>query len=278
MRKPIFQRGLSLETRLFYGILASILLLVADGMLGRMQDVRSVVQTVVAPVQFAATLPATLLEISAKRIDSQEKLLQEKQALVNTVLALQAENQRYQTLATENQQLRALLEAPLRVELAKTIAQVITAEMNPYEHRLKINKGSLQNVHINQPVIDDQGIVGQVVDTALNTSSLLLITDLAHAIPVRVLRNNLTFIASGTGRLDRLQLEHVPLTADLQVGDTLISSGLGRVFPAGYPVGTITAIDYADYLPFAEVTVTPSAKLDRLKYILLLGGVDGSAH
>ena len=99
---------------------------------------------------------------------------------------------------------------------------------------------------------------------------MLLISDVTHAIPVRIERNNVRFIAVGDGSLDSLQLQHVPHSADIEEGDVLVSSGLGEVFPEGYPVGTITKIIRNESRPFAEVTATPFAKLDRIKYLLLL--------
>ena len=138
-----------------------------------------------------------------------------------------------------------------------------------------INKGAIDGVYLSQPVIDDKGIVGQVMEVGSTNSRVLLIADVTHAIPVRALRNDIRFIATGSGALNELYLEHVPHSVDIKAGDVLISSGLGKIFPEGYPVGTVKEVRRDESRPFSIVTVTPMAKLDRLKYLLLLWADEG---
>ena len=101
-------------------------------------------------------------------------------------------------------------------------------------------------------------------------SRVLLIADVTHAIPVRVARNNVRLIVSGSGSLDELLIQHVAHSSDLKIGDILLSSGLGNIFPEGYPVATITSIIRDESRPFSQVRAKPIAQLDRLKYLLLL--------
>jgi rod shape-determining protein MreC len=119
-------------------------------------------------------------------------------------------------------------------------------------------------------VINDQGVIGQVLHVGSTTSRVLLITDSSHGIPVRVLRNDLRAIASGSGELDKLELRNLPRNTDVQVGDLLVTSGLGGRFPEGYPVATVTRSDYVEGKPFAQVEAKPLVALDRLRYLLLL--------
>ena len=118
--------------------------------------------------------------------------------------------------------------------------------------------------------MDENGVVGQILHVGSTNSRVLLIADLTHAIPVRVARNNVRLIVSGNGRLDTLVINHVPHSSDIRVGDLLVSSGLGKVFPQGYPVARINAIEHDESQPFATISAEPVAKLDRLKYLLLL--------
>jgi rod shape-determining protein MreC len=178
--------------------------------------------------------------------------------------------QQYDVIAKENAQLRELLQAPVRLSSKKMVAELMAVDKNPYSQQVVINKGAIDGVYPSQPVLDDKGVVGQVMEVGSTNSRVLLIADVTHAIPVRSLRNDIRFIATGSGALNELYLEHVPHSVDIQEGDTLISSGLGKVFPEGYPVATVTQVVRDESRPFARVIVTPLANLDRLRHLLLL--------
>jgi rod shape-determining protein MreC len=272
--KPIFNRGPSLESRLMIVVVLSLALLVSDGLYGLFTPVRSVLTTLVSPIQYIASVPASLLNASSNRIISQEQLIEENDLLIQQMMALQADNQRYQSLLAENEQLRKLLDAPVQTAQPKTVAELMAVDNNPYSLQVLINKGSLSGVYNSQPVIDDQGIVGQIVDVAQTTSRVLLVSDLSHAIPVRILRNNLRLIANGSGELNALNVRHVAHSADIAEGDILVTSGLGNIYPEGYPVAIIATVVRDEGQPFATVTATPLARLDRLRYLLLLGRVN----
>jgi rod shape-determining protein MreC len=150
------------------------------------------------------------------------------------------------------------------------VAELLSVDSDPFSHQVLINKGALDGVYNGQPVINDQGVIGQVLHVGSTTSRVLLITDSSHGIPVRVLRNDLRAIASGSGELDKLELRNLPRNTDVQVGDLLVTSGLGGRFPEGYPVATVTRSDYVEGKPFAQVEAKPLVALDRLRYLLLL--------
>lgn len=269
--KPIFNRGPTLESRLLIVVVLSLGLLISDGLYGVFKPVRSLLITIVSPVQYIASLPAVMLDASSDRIISQEQLIAENDKLVQQLVALQADNQRYQSLLAENEQLRKLLGAPLQNDLPKTVAELMAVDNNPYSLQVLINQGSLNGVFNAQPVIDDQGVVGQIVDVAQTTARVLLVSDLSHAIPVRILRNNLRLIANGSGELNLLNIKHVSHSTDIAEGDILVTSGLGNVFPEGYPVAVVSQIKRDEGRPFALVKAIPLARLDRLRYLLLLG-------
>jgi rod shape-determining protein MreC len=113
-------------------------------------------------------------------------------------------------------------------------------------------------------------LFGQVVEVARFTSRVMLLVDAAHAVPVQVNRNDIRSIAAGTGSMDRLELEYVPITADIREGDLLVSSGLGGHFPRGYPVGEVVSVVVDPTLPYAQVTARPLAALDRSRHVLLV--------
>ena len=150
------------------------------------------------------------------------------------------------------------------------MAELIGMDPNPFTHRIIINKGERDGVVLGQPVLDARGLMGQVVELMPYTSRVLLLTDTTHSIPVQVNRNGLRAIASGTGNPERLELRHVADTADIKVGDLLVSSGLGQRFPAGYPVATVKEVIHDSGQPFAIVRAVPTAALNRSRYLLLV--------
>ncbi|MGH7461879.1 MAG: rod shape-determining protein MreC, partial [Longimicrobiales bacterium] len=133
-----------------------------------------------------------------------------------------------------------------------------------------INKGQREGAYDGQPVVDAGGVVGQLVHVGPFSSTVLLISDPSHALPVQVNRNGLRAVAVGSGQDNALLLEYLPTNSDIREGDLIVSSGLGRRFPSGYPVGNISAIKLEPGEPFAKVTVTPSARLGRSREVLLL--------
>lgn len=173
-------------------------------------------------------------------------------------------------LKVENQRLRLLLNSPLRTDEYKKIAEVLTAETDVYRKQVVINQGQRDGAYVGQPIIDEKGIVGQLISVGENTSRVLLLTDVTHSIPVQVLRNDVRLIASGTGRNDELSLDHVPRSVDIVKGDLLVTSGLGGRFLEGYPVAIVESVSRDGQNYFATVTAKPLASIERLRYVLLL--------
>ena len=266
----IFTRGPSLNIRLTLALVLSVTLIFVDHKLDGFKSTRVYLNSLMSPLQYIANLPGLLLSESAQRLTSQEQLLAENQKLNNQLLLLSEKLQQFDVISKENAQLRELLQAPVRETSRKMVAELMAVDKNPYSQQVVINKGAIDGVYLSQPVLDDKGIVGQVMEVGSTNSRVLLIADVTHAIPVRSLRNDIRFIATGSGALNELFLEHVPHSVDIQEGDTLISSGLGNVFPEGYPVAKVTQVVRDESRPFARVIVKPLANLDRLRHLLLL--------
>ncbi len=266
----VFARGPTLFTRLCIVLMLSILAMIIDTKVDKVATVRTYLTSLVSPLQYIADLPGAILDWSATSVTSRTTLINENARLNNQIALMNEKLQRFQVLKQENENLRSLLDAPVKSDMYRMIAELMAVDNNPYTHQIVIDKGAIHDVYLGQSVLDDTGIVGQVIEVGTTNSRVLLLSDITHAIPVRVNRNNIRLVASGTGSLTELTLEHVPHSADLQVDDLLVSSGLGNVFPAGYPVGVIKNIIRDESQPFAKVTVMPSAQLDRIKYLLLL--------
>ncbi|MFW8591793.1 rod shape-determining protein MreC [Glaciecola sp. 2405UD65-10] len=266
----VFARGPSLFTRLLIVIALSSVAMVVDTKVENISSLRTYLTSLVSPLQYIADLPGEALDWSASRFTSRQALLEENAKLTSQMTLMNEKLQRFVVLQQENENLRSLLDTPVRSDMHRMIAELMAVDNNPYSHQIVINKGAIHDVFEGQSVLDDTGIVGQIVEVGTTNSRVLLISDITHAIPVRVNRNNVRLVASGDGSLSELRLEHVAHSADLIEGDMLVSSGLGKVFPEGYPVGFIKTIVRDESKPFATVKITPSAQLDRLKYLLLL--------
>jgi len=182
--------------------------------------------------------------------------------------------------AEENARLRGLLGAAERGGLDVQLAPILDVDLDPTRQRLMLNAGTRNGVRRGQAVIDAGGLVGQVIEATPTTAVVLLLTDPDHAVPVAVARTGVRLIVYGTGRSDVLELRNVPLSSDVQVGDVLITSGLGGRFPAGFPVGTIASLRPDDSRAFLVGDVDAAAQLDRGRDVLLLRerpGAPGSA-
>lgn len=266
----IFTRGPSLNIRLALALAMSVMLIVLDFKLDAFSTTRVFLNSLVSPVQYLANLPGQLLNASAQRLTSQQALIEENEQLTNRLLLQNEKLQRFEALEQENIELRRLLDAPVRQNMRKMVAELMAVDNTPYSQQIVVNKGAIDGVYLGQSILDERGIVGQVMEVGTTNSRVLLISDVTHSIPVRSIRNNSRFIASGSGAIDELYLTHVAHSADIREGDVLVSSGLGEVFPEGYPVAEVTQVIRDESRPFAQVTIAPQALLNRLKYLLLL--------
>jgi rod shape-determining protein MreC len=266
----MFSSGPSLPNRLALTLLLSVALILFDHKFDGFGTTRVYLNSLVSPLQYLANLPGQLLNASASRFVSHERLFNDNAKLTHDAVVMNGQLQRLTFLQQENDRLRSLLNSPVQDNTSKIVAELMAVDNNPYSHQIVINKGAINGVFEGQPVLDAKGIAGQIMQVSSTNSRVLLIADVTHAIPVRVARNNVRLIASGSGSLDELLIQHVAHSSDLKIGDILLSSGLGNIFPEGYPVATITSIIRDESRPFSQVRAKPIAQLDRLKYLLLL--------
>jgi rod shape-determining protein MreC len=178
--------------------------------------------------------------------------------------------QRLAALEAENIRLRELLDASFEVGEKRLIAELMSVNLDPFQHQIVINKGTLDGVFPGQPILDAEGVMGQIVHAGPYTSTAVLITDTSHAIPVQVNRNGLRSIAIGSGTINRLELPYIPNNSDILPGDLLITSGLGGRFPPGYPVAKVGAVQHDPGRSFAQVIAEPLAQLNRSREVLLV--------
>ncbi len=257
-------------------VVASIILISVDHLSNLLDGVRSALTVLVTPVFVAADFPNRTVTGVQDLIATRDDMAQRIIDLENELLLLQAKTEKMASLTSENNRLRALLGSAAKLQDNVLVAELIGVDPDPVKHEVIIDKGTRDDVFVGQPVLDAEGLMGQVIEAGPFTSRVLLISDPTHAVPVQIVRSNLRLIAQGSGASRQLQLMHVQSTADIEVGDLLVSSGLGNRFPVGYPVGVVTRIDYDPGKPFADVTAAPAALLDRTRHVLLVFTDDGA--
>jgi rod shape-determining protein MreC len=239
--------------------------------------VRQALSVVVYPVRVAVDLPFRAWQSVRDRLAEREALIAENRQFKRERLETEFRLQRLAVLETENARLRELLDSTARVGSRALVAEILAVDLDPYRQRFDLNRGLVDGVYVGQALIDAQGVVGQVVRVGPLTSEAVLITDADHAVPVSVNRNGLRTIAVGTGDSTRLSLPYLTNNADIEVGDLLVSSGLGGVFPAGYPVGRVVEVRRQPDQAFSEVIAEPVSALDRDREVLLVwDAVDGA--
>jgi rod shape-determining protein MreC len=248
----------------------SAVLITLDGTTRLLEPFRSMIGTLVSPLQVMAEVPYLLADEVGEVASTHESLRARNAELERRILELTQVSQQYLSLRTENERLRALLGSRARLPAEVMVAELVAVVPTPNTHQVIIDKGSDSGITLGQAVLDAQGLFGQVVEVDRFTSRVLLIVDESHAVPVQVNRSGVRSVAAGTGDLDHLVLENVPVTADIQEGDLMESSGLGGRFPRGYPVGIVTSVVIDDSSPYAAVEVRPLAALDRSRHVLLV--------
>lgn len=256
--------------RLLAYLAISVGLIVADHRGGWLDQVRAHASLAMQPVWWLAGLPSRLGRSVREDAVTRALLSEDNHRLRNELLVVNARLARLQADAAENARLRALLGAAGSGRLEVQLAPILDIDLDPVRQRLVLRAGSRDGVHQGQTVIDAGGVVGQVIQTAPATAVVLLLTDVDHAVPVMVARTGVRLVAFGQGRSDTLGLPNVPLSSDVRVGDELVTSGLGGRFPAGFPVGTITALQPDDSRAFLVGAVAPAAQIDRGRDVLLL--------
>ncbi len=247
--------------------------MVADFRYDRLDQLRSTLAYPIYPAQLLAEIPHNVADWLLTNINSYTHLLTQHAQLNEELLELQGRMLRFNALAEENTQLRAQLGASLRVGERVSLAEITNADFSPYSQHIWINKGSRGGVSLGQAVIDAHAIMGQITEVTPFRAKVTMITDPMHAIPVRVLRSGLLTVAKGTGRVDSLELPFLPNSADISVGDLLISSGLGGRYPADYPVARVTQIDQ-DSTGAPVVYAMPLAKLAQSRDVMLVWQID----
>jgi rod shape-determining protein MreC len=269
---PFFKTGPTPLARLLIFSALSFAFLVADVRFNYLESLRQIAAVIVYPLQRIATAPANI----ARRIGDfftthgslrEDNAQLKRENFENAALLLQLK-----ALQAENRQLRELLAARERLDIDFAVAEVLYAARDPFSRKVVIDRGSQHDVRPGQPVVDDRGLVGQVTRAYPWVSEVTLVTDKGQFVPVQNVRNGLRAVLSGTGSDGALELRFIPLNADFQNGDELVTSGIDGVYPPGLPVARVTNVERRAEEIFARISCAPLAGVSSHTHLLVVSG------
>jgi rod shape-determining protein MreC len=267
---PFFKRGPSPLARFTFFALLSVALLFTDARLRYLAQIREAVSVALYPFERAARAPGSAVARFSDYFIAQSRLIEENEMLRLQTLQLSAQTARVDALTSEVKQLRKMLSASERADLNLQLAEIVYSKRDPFTRKVVVDKGSQHGVRSGQAVIDEHGLVGQVTRVLPLASEVTLITDKNHAVPVQNLRTGARAILFGVGRDESLDLRFMPVNADVQSGDTFVTSGIDGLYPAGFPVGTVSNIDRSATNAFARIDCSPVAGVNRGSLVMLV--------
>ena len=269
---PFFKTGPTPLARLLIFAALSLAFLVADVRFNYLETLRKVAAVAAYPLQRIAAAPAGI----ARRIGDfftthgslrEDTARLQRENFENAALLLQLK-----ALQSENEQLRELLAARKRLDIELAVAEVLYAARDPFSRKVVIDRGSQQNVRPGQPVVDNRGLVGQVTRAYPWLAEVTLVTDKGQFVPVQNVRNGLRAVVSGTGSDGALELRFIPLNADFQIGDDLVTSGIDGVYPPGLPVAQVASVERSAEQIFARISATPLGGVANHTHLLVVSG------
>lgn len=265
-----FRRAPNHGIRCILLVLIALCLIVLDRQPSHVSSIRWYLSAIVAPIQYAVDWPLEMIDHLRASVATQRALLQENAHLRAKQSLLKAQVQKFIALEKENQQLRALLQSLPRNQEHISLAQILAVVSDPYQREFVLSKGAHDGVYRGQAVLDANGVLGQIIFVGPLTSRVLLLTDNRSAIPVQDQRNGIRTIAVGTNADETLLLKHVPKTTSIKKGDMLLTSGLGKRFPQGYPLGEVVKVANRPGEQFAHIEIKASAQINRSQIVLLV--------
>lgn len=267
---PFFHRGPSPLARLTFFALLAISTMIADHRFGALEAVRLSLSVLVAPLQQVAGAPAIALARLTDYFASQDRLMRENRELEAKLLDYAAEAQRAKLLQAEQDHLLAMTPPRSRFATGGVLAEVLAHGRNPFVRKLVLDKGLTQGIKAGMPVIDGEGVVGQVTAVGTFTSEVTLLTEKDQSVPVLLTRNGLRAIAVGSGKDGSIDVPFMPVSADVRNGDLFVTSGIDGTYPAGLTVAHVTAVEKNANYMFAKITARPAAGVQNHRFVRIL--------
>ena len=267
---PFFKRGPTLVTRLTLFSVLSLVLLFADARFRYMEDIRGLVGAILYPLQELADTPARIGRNVTEYFALQSTLQGENEKLRQQALVNAASLQRQAELIEENENLRELLALRPRFEPSAQVASILYTARDPFVRQVVVDKGATDGVKLGAPVIDTLGLIGQVQRVYPWASEVSLITDRDQVTPVQVARNGLRAVVFGLGYDGAMEVRFMPVNADIEKGDLLVTSGIDGLYPSGLPVAFVDSIQRNAAYPFARIMTRPASGVGSHLHVMVL--------
>lgn len=273
---PMFRRSLSPSARMGLVAIATIVLMVVDSRWQMGQSVRAGIATVLKPLQWVGAQPVKAVDLMGSYVTTVESAQQTKEQATLQIAQLALKAQRTELLMRENAALRELLGLQQQLPMQARAAEVAHEAADPFVRKVILNKGSRQGIVQGSPVIDGRGLLGQVVRVFPLSSEVLLLDSPQQAVPAlnnRTGERSLVYGDSQQPRGNALEIRFLANTEDVQVGDAIVTSGVGGIYPAGLPLGTVSVVERRNNSAFLRVQLTPAAHMLSVDHVLVLDPV-----
>ena len=252
-------------------IVASVVMMTVDHHFHHLSKVRQTISVAMFPIEYLAGLPSKVYNWGSESLSGRNKLLRNNAELRAEQIRLELQLQRLATLEQENTRLREMLSSAKYFEKERIlIGELLSVDLDPYQQRIVVNKGTRDGVYEGQPLLGARGIIGQIEKAGPFNSVALLISDPNHALLGVIARSGQRSLVVGTGNIQQLELLHLTSTADIQIGDLVITSGLDDRYPSDYPVAEITSIKQVSGDPFVKIEAKPLVDLNSIREVLLI--------
>ena len=266
----MFARGLSPTTRLILWVVVSFSLALLDVQVGALDMMRNGFSQLMQPVQRAVLVPFDVAaEVSGFLVRHRE-LQQQRDKLLDERVYLARALYAARDAERVNTELRSLLKLAGNLDRAVVAAHILYQGQDWFIRRMTIDRGASSGIQAGSPVIDAQGLVGQVTRVYRASSEVTLVTNSDQLTPVFVERTGQRALAAGGSEADQLELRFMPAHTDIKPGDLLLTSGIDKVYPAGLPVARVMRITPPEASPYARVECIPLAGVNRDRALLVL--------
>jgi len=267
---PLFQNNNSAGLRFFLLVMFSLVLMTADGRSHYLTDIRHYMTLTVSPLYYIVDTPIALIDDLSTTLVMRSKMTADNTRLLAENLQLKIKLHELQRLESENRDYRRILKAVPKLDNELEVARIMAVNLDPFQRQFKINKGADYQLEIGFPVLDEKGIVGQIIEVNAFSSRVMSIADPAHSIPVEILRSQFRTIAKGTsGDLLSVLYIHSHSEQLIRGGDMLIASGQGGIFPRGYPVANVIRVEPEIGLAYQHAQAKPLSRLSTNRQVLI---------
>ncbi|QJC34738.1 rod shape-determining protein MreC [Enterobacteriaceae endosymbiont of Donacia piscatrix] len=263
-KKPIFK----LKTVIF--IIISIIIIIIDTYSNFFVKIRYDTNHIMSPIYFILNKPFLIYKNISNFFLKNKIIQKNNKYLFSKILQQNVQLYNLKEIKQENNDLRHILKLPFFKKKISILAKIIPIILPRCKNEIFIDKGLKDNISPGTIVLNEKGVVGQVISSKKTSSQVLLICNKNISLPVQVLNSNITFIINGNGCTKFLKSEYISTDIIIKKGDILVTSGLDEQYPQGYPVGVIDHIFFNKKENFNIIYAKPFLQIEQIKYVLLL--------